>query len=372
MTEKLKKMRRALIISIANIMALLIVFGCAEDRIFDDRQADGVPPAEVSINEIIAGAGKVTVKWILPIDEDFLYVKVTYSKDGEDRVLTYSKFNQESIVIPNLRNEEYSFTFQSVDESGSVSEGVIMSATPLKPAYKKAAETVTATPTIGAINFNWENPTGDTLLATVYVVFEDKDSIIDIRYTGQKSTLRVLAPAQLLNYKIEFKDPELNNATSETIEMAAFEEIQFDRTRFNSYFSGYSPFTRVFDGQLENHFAVGPPFPRTIPFFYDKSVYVSRILFYVSRKNEGNIQHFPERVEIWVSETGLDDDYTKQGTEYVLKQVESDNSDWFEPREVALENVPKCRYIKLVINSTYSNGQACVIGGIEVFGAEVE
>lgn len=353
------------------ISILLITFSCKEDVLFEDRAADGTPPSEVTIDEIIPKAGKLVVHWNLPEDEDFLYVKVSYPKEDGDRVLTFSKFNEDSITIPNLKDQEYTLTFQSVDVSGSVSDGITQKATPLKPAYKTAAETADAVSTVGAIIFDWDNPSADTLLARVLIELESRDSLVDVRYTGSTSTIRVAASESQFKYKIEFLDPEHNSAISEAMELAASPEIKFDRTRFLSDYSGYSSFMNVFNGDFASHFAAGGPFPKTFPFEYDQQIFLSRILLYVSRRNEGNIQHFPREVEVWTSMTGNDEDFVRQAGPVTLKEVEPDRSDWYEAREIVFENVPQCRYIKLVTNSTYSGGTACVIGEIEVFGAEV-
>lgn len=356
-------------INISVVFILLIILSaCAEDVIFKNRKADGTPPAEVNVTEIIPRFGKLTVVWDLPQDDDFLYVKVSYPKGDGERVHTYSKSNQDSIIIPNLNDEEYSLTFKTVDISGTVSIGVTHKATPLKPAYKTASETVSAIPTVGAIIFDWNNPSGDTLLATVYVKLASKDSIVDIGYTGKKSRLRVPASINKLDYKIEFKDPEQNAAVADIPSLSASPEIKFNRTGFYSAYTGYSSFMRVFDGAYDVHFAVGGPFPRTIPFEYNKPMFVSRILVYPSRLNQGAVENLPKEVEIWTSNTGAEDDYQKQGGTYTLKEVAADLSDWYTPRQIVLEDVPKCQYIKMVVNSTYKPA-ACVIGEIEVFGA---
>lgn len=354
--------------------ALFLAFvACKEETIFEDVIADGTPPGLVTINSITPLAGKLYFEWTLPQDEDFMYVLVSYTKsDSTERVLTYSKYNTEGIIIPNLITQEYEFSFTSVDESGTKSEAVLAKGTPLTPAQITAANTVRASSTVGAIVFDWDNPTADSLLAVVKVsVSNTKDSTIAIEYTGSNTGLRVEVDIVERDYYLVFVDPEQNEARSQSFSLAAYKEVKFDRTIFMSEYTGYSSFMRVFDGDWSVHFASGGPFPRTIPFETENALKVSKIHMYVSRLNEKNWQHFPNEVEILTSMTDEATAYESQGV-FTLEEVDENGSNWYDARILVLENVPECKYFKMVVNGTYSSGVALVIGEMEIYGAEVK
>lgn len=350
---------------------MLALFACKEDTIFDDREADGVAPGVVSIDAVTPLAGKLYFDWTLPDDADFMYVLVTYTKaDSTERVLTYSKYNTEGITIPNLIAQEYEFSFVSVDESGSQSEAIFANGTPLTPSQITAAATVTVESRVGAIVFDWENPTGDSLLAVVNAITPYGDSTIMMEYTGSVTGLRVDIDDIKRDYQLIFVDPEQNYASSDTFTTAAYKEVQFDRTSFISEYSGYSSFMNVFDGDWTVHFAAGGPFPKTIPFRSEEPIIVSKINMYVSRKNDGQIKHQVKQVEVLTSLIDEAEEYVSQGV-FDLLEVDENQENWYDARALVLKNEPECQYIKLLVKSTYS-GNNVVIGEIEVFGADIK
>lgn len=87
---------------------------------------DTTPPAEVSNLAASAGDGQVTLSWINPTDVDFVSTTITASPGTYTTTLTGN-----SKIISGLTNgTTYTFILKTQDESGNVSTGTIITATP--------------------------------------------------------------------------------------------------------------------------------------------------------------------------------------------------------------------------------------------------
>lgn len=141
------------------IVVLLLFPGCDEGLEMPVRM-DSVPPGPVEIESVVPVAGGFDVSYILPDDEDLLYVKaefnVSETKTSEVKV---SLYRNDLTVLGFGDTLPKTVTLYAVDRSDNVSEGTAFTEQPLVDPATLIHRTIRIEPDFGGAKFTWENPT---------------------------------------------------------------------------------------------------------------------------------------------------------------------------------------------------------------------
>lgn len=107
------------------LCGVLSMYACKDD-------AEKVVPSNISNVTYEAGAGSVLLRWAVPADSAYEFVRVTYNDPwtGKNNTLLASRYS-DSLRVNNMLKKfgEYTFTLQPVSSTGHTGEAVTVTAT---------------------------------------------------------------------------------------------------------------------------------------------------------------------------------------------------------------------------------------------------
>ena len=174
--------------SICFLVIATLFVACDDD---DSPTPDTTAPGEVSDFIAIPGDEEVTLSWSTPSDEDLAGFTVTYTPGNGEEAITNS--TQTSITITGLTNDtEYTFTIQTVDETGNSSDGVSATGTPVSADLPPTnATNFEAVPADTEVVLTWTKP-ADPDLAGYELSYTPDGSTIDLGVNDETYTISEL------------------------------------------------------------------------------------------------------------------------------------------------------------------------------------
>ncbi len=109
-------MKKNFLYILSGVLGLLLLIGCSDDEKFP-------PPTPLDANTIVSEAkpGSITLKWAIPEDANYKYIKITYTlpETGKECMRLASVYS-DSLVVDNLlkRYGDIEFTLQPCSEDG--------------------------------------------------------------------------------------------------------------------------------------------------------------------------------------------------------------------------------------------------------------
>lgn len=145
---------------IYGILVLLPVFMTAcEDQPIGPTENSTTPPGPVTNVQVENMAGKVTVSYSLPKDQDLLYVKAVYQlHSGATREVKASYYTN-SMVLDGFRDaKEYEVSLYAVSRSEVESEPVTVKVYPLENPIWTVRRSMSISSDFSGVNIQAENP----------------------------------------------------------------------------------------------------------------------------------------------------------------------------------------------------------------------
>lgn len=152
-----------------NIIYLLLpflVWGCGEDYI-GQYALDDVPPGAVSGVSVENIPGGSVISYTVPTDEDFSYVKVVYTVNGQTKEQKSSVFNRKITLDGFGRSQAQQIEVIAYDKSENASSPVKVDIQPLDAPVFEMIEGVTIRDDFGGIRIDWQNPYKSDVVLTV-------------------------------------------------------------------------------------------------------------------------------------------------------------------------------------------------------------
>lgn len=146
---------------------------------------DSTPPDEVGLLNTVVQDESIKLTWTKPNSSDLAKIVITYTPGNNTPIeITGTDLDNCEKIITGLTNgTEYSFLVKTVDETGNVSLGSIVKATPKDITPPAAPGSVTAIGYKDTIKIKWTNPT-DADLKKITISYNDGESHnIDITNT---------------------------------------------------------------------------------------------------------------------------------------------------------------------------------------------
>src|SRR5690606_29962760 len=128
-------------------MAAILSASCKEENRFASHITDDVPPGKLTIIDQKPLYGGARFFYNLPADEDLLQVEAVYTaKNGKPYTFSASYFVDSIDVFGFGSTEAHEVTLYAVDRSGNRSAPVVVSVTPLEPAFSRVAASISVKP----------------------------------------------------------------------------------------------------------------------------------------------------------------------------------------------------------------------------------
>lgn len=367
---------------------------CVKDEI-GQFPTDSIPPGEVKSPEVKNVPGGAIISYIIPDDEDLLYVKAVYTlsngKIMEQKASAYTN----SLKIEGFgKASEVAVTLIAGDRSKNESKPVVVMAHSLDAPIYSIIKSVTVNSDFGGVRLDWQNPDE----ADIVVCIITTDSIAGGFVTAEnfysnakigRSNIRGYASEQRV-FGVYLRD-RWGNLT-DTIKgtyLPLFEQEVTTYVRWNPPGIAYSQYGAAYaieklwdENILTFHLEITTGFPWSFTFDLGQTVKLSRIkqtqrqgaaLIYTSQ----NVNRF----QIWVSVTpNVTDDFSgwiKIG-DFEAAKPSGGPSGVNTAEDVAFAaagedfNIdpaaPAVRYIRYVVLDTWSHSTAWSISELKFFG----
>jgi hypothetical protein len=288
-------MKREIYFLVGFVFSLLFV-ACSDEN----NDVSALSP--VSNVQVTAGYGQLMLSWVNPPEEDFYYVDVTYTDANGNHISNkVSKFSIDTlrkVSIDTLRGftdtNKYDLTLTAYTLSGKHSAPVIVSGTPLEPAFNVALNSVTMVSDFGGAIIKWENSTGQKLTLQVRYkndANEKTTAIFDASESGSGSISGLSATERV--FEAFFTDALGNNSAAKTFTIIPMAEVKIDKAKWTvlSYSSqepaeGGNPNGLViaaFDDNLSTYWhtqwsGASPGYPHFFAVDMHQEVTVSRVV----------------------------------------------------------------------------------------------
>lgn len=149
-----------------------------------DYKGDNTPPGELSVISTEATYGGAIISYILPDDNDILYVRADYTNGkGEAVFRTVSKHVNQIEVSGFVLEEDVTVSLTVVDENQNSSKAVALEIRPLRSFIFLVQESIQIEPDLGGVQVSWENATEKTVF--IYLHIQD----------GEDEQIRILSSA---------------------------------------------------------------------------------------------------------------------------------------------------------------------------------
>jgi hypothetical protein len=381
----------------ALFLSLFIFYSCKEEPI-GQQPTDNVPPAAVTNVNVINTPGGAKITYTLPADEDLLYVKATYSRNGELCESRTSLYKDTLHVEGFGDMQEREVKLVAVDRSKNESSPVTVKVQPLEPEVITIGKSLNLFADFGGVTASWNNKNRAEISVTV---LQENDLLaefvpIETFYSAMvdgKGSVRGMdtIPSKFKTY---VQDHWGNHSDIKEYELTPIFETLFDRLKFRDaslpgdgpHYGGGWALSNAWDGvwgRDQGYSSQGGTgvWPQSVTIDLGVTGQISRIRIHQRMGayvwSEGNLKNF----EVWgcqtLDPTGSWDSWTKlmdcesvKPSGLPLGQTTNEDMDIAENGEDFLcpPSNPKVRYIRVKVLRTWAGGDNFQLTEIEVFG----
>lgn len=388
---------------LVNILCLMFflatgfLFACKEESI-GQYPVDGVPPGPVSNVRVVNTSGGAKLTYTLPDDEDLLYVKAVYTRNGESCESRTSLYKDTLKVEGYGDMQQHEVKVIAVDRSRNESQPVSVTIEPLEPEVITIGSTISLNADFGGVTAQWENPNRAEISV---VVLMESDSLMEFipLETFYSSVVAGKGPVRGMDtttakFGVYVQDHWSNRSEIKYFELTPIFETLFDRLKFRDaslpddgphYGEGWE-LSNVWDGIWgvdQGYSSQGGTgsWPQSITIDMGVLGQISRVRIHQRMGSYTWAEGNPRIFEVWGCEaldpSGSWDSWTK------LMDCESVKPSGLPLGENSNEDIamatdgedfinsplnPKVRYIRFKILRTWMGGDNFQIGEVEVFG----
>lgn len=217
------------------LLSISILPGCQKDLntpIDTNKNAPG-PIRNVEVKNL---PGAAELSYVLPKDENLLYVRAEYEINGVKKEAKASYFKRSVLVEGFGDTNEHTVTLYAVSRAEVSSTPVTVSIKPLTPSVIKVGQSLSAETSFGGFTLKFENE--DLASIVIFALVWDESQLswrqVDADYTslnGGVFKVRGLE-SKLQKFAVFVKDRWGNLSDTLKFELTPVYEVQLDHTKF--------------------------------------------------------------------------------------------------------------------------------------------
>jgi hypothetical protein len=404
MNYELKIMKTKVINNILCIVVFLtgiVLMQACKEEPMGQQPEDSVAPGEVIPLPPKGIPGGAVIYYILPTDEDLLYVKAVYTlQDGVERDVKASVYTDSLEILGFGDTSPREVQLIAVDRSRNESQPVPVTITPLTPPVIAIGESLRLVEDFGGMHAFWDNPLKAKISVPILLKDHNDDYVpLETFYSERavgEGTVRGMdtIPVDVMVYA---QDRWGNKSIAKTYTLTPVYEALFDRLRHSivsldndarAYSAGYA-LEKMFNGNKneENCLATagGSGWPQSITIDIGATGKLSRIRLYQRIGNppgylfrEGNLHRFeiygrpdtPPQNGDWNGWILLANCESVKPSGLPLGETNDEDlaigqngEDFLIPVEAA-----PVRYLRIKVTRTWAGGDNFQIGELEIYG----
>lgn len=392
-------MKRIRSLVILSTLASLL-HNCKETERTPLSDSNTPQPVIAAVVENLAGSARIS--YVLPDDNNILYVTAEYEVDGEKKSVKSSFYGNELMLQGFGKSQEYNVSLYAVNRNEKQSTPLVVTIHPLDPPLYEVFNSLVMSADFGGVLVNFTNPMESDIVLEVLTTDVQGDWITaDTYYTSRGSgyfAVRGFDPEER-TFGVSIRDRWDNQSDTLITKLVPIFEEKLDRTKFQPVLlptdaaEGYGwAMPNLWNGVIMTHTNVDNPGFHTAPgsglpqwFTFDLGVTANLSRFKVYQR--GGFYSFssgnPKRYEIWGSnnpaQDGSWDSWYKLAdclSEKPSGRPALDNSDEDLALVAAGEEfvfppgTPPARYIRFKTLDTWGGSDALHIIELEFWGSE--
>ena len=381
------------------VLLLLIpclFYSCYKADQIGQYPTDKTPPGEVKSPEVKNIPGGAIITYVIPDDEDLLYVKALYKLDNGQQMEQKASAYTNSLTIEGIgRSRDVEVTLIAGDRSKNESKPVKVIAHPFDSPIYAILQSIKTHDDFGGIRLDWDNPTQDAVVISVLTnnaagEFTNTQNFYTETKTGNGNVRGYSNEQREFGWTVRDRWGNTTDTVRSSFLPYFEQEITGAFARwnppgipYNAYSSSFS-IEKIWDGDISTRYLVTTPgYPFSLTFDMGKLVKLSRLKQW---QNDGDGAYLftsqnVKKFQIWGSATpNVTDDFstwTKIGEFESTKpsgspfgQVTADDISYARAGEdyIVDLNAPPVRYIRYVIESTWSGDVHSTIAELKIFG----
>lgn len=394
-----------------SLLCGMILTGCGEEEKIGLDPVDSIAPGVPTNIKVENTNGGAFITFEAPAEDDLLCVMASYMINGVERTTKASPYVNKLKVEGFGAVGEYDVTLKSVDKSKNESEPVIVKVQPLTPPVEIIYNSLKIVDSFGGVKLAWENKTEDNVIIEAFKKDGDEWLSIENFYSNAKegkATIRGLDP-ESITMRFRIRDRWNNYSDFLETENLPLEEIELDKVLFREVVAlpgdatpmGNYPIRYIWDGNtVKNCFhSAGGGVNKTITFDLGVKAKLSRFKMWQRTEastwiyNHNNLKRYviygcnELTEEMYESGIEIDEEVfpTFEGWTKIMDvetykpsgesgKVTNEDKEYIlngDEQEVPIE-APSFRYIRILMEETWSGGIYTQIGEMSFWGQIVE
>ena len=382
------------------ISIVMLLYACKEETV-GMQPMDSVPPGPVSEVTWYSIPGGAVFRYMLPDDEDLLYVKAVYHLNGIETESKASVFADSLVIVGFGDTDEHQISLIAVDRSRNESTPYFETITPGLPDVLSIDNSLYLIADFGGVHAYWKNPNKAEI--SVNILYKDhNDEYVPLQafYSSGINGDGVVRGMDTIstNFAVYVQDKWNNQSEKKYYALTPIYEAMFDPNRFAkvelnndiSYFPGYG-MENMWDGDdgIDHCYSSSPGtgiWPQSITMDLGIAGKISRVRLYQRVGGlsgsllfaEGNLREFeiwgclsvPDISGSWDNWILLMDCVNVKPSGLPFGQLSDEDIEVGfngEDYNNSPEN-PPVRYLRILAKRTWSGGSNFQILNIEVYG----
>lgn len=146
---------------------LLLLQACKEDELVGQYPVDSVPPGPVTGMTVENVPGGAVIRYKIPADNDLLYIKATYHRNGKTVEQKASVYDTRLVLEGLGKSQTQSVTLVAYDRSENASSPATVEVTPLNAPIYSILESMVVQADFGGVRLDWANQNAADIVVTV-------------------------------------------------------------------------------------------------------------------------------------------------------------------------------------------------------------
>jgi len=380
------------------VLFTCFIYSCKEDE-RGQYAIDSIPPGEIKSAVVENVLGGAIISYVIPDDDDLLYVKATYTLDDGTVMEQKASAYASSLKIEGIgKSREVTVTLISGDRSKNESKPVVVITHPLDAPIYSILESIESFDDFGGIRLSWANPNkADVVLGVITLDELGKFVVVQNFYTNSptgKGNVRGF-PAEDRIFGLFLRD-RWGNMT-DTIKrnyLPLFEEevkgtyVRWNPTGIPYNYNVAYPTQYHIEKMWDNNIATfylqkAAAYPHSFTFDMGKTVKLSRL--HTWQRQDASVIYTSQNInkfELWGSATpNVNASYagwtflgdyiaTKPSGEPLGTNTAEDKAFAVTGEDFTVDpNAPPVRYIRYDIKGTWSGDTNVSIGELKCYGS---
>lgn len=376
------------------LLFTLFFYSCKEDQ-RGQYPVDSVPPGEIKSPAVVNVPGGAIISYVIPDDEDLLYVKAIYKLDnGEVMEQKASAYASSLEIVGFGKSRDVSVTLIAGDRSKNESKPVVVTAHPLDSPIYSILKSVNTNIDFGGIRLTWANPLKADVVLSVVTTNEVGEFVVAQSFytnseTGTGNVRGYASVDRVFGVYLRDRWGNLTDTIKNTYLPLFEQEVKGKFARWNpigipygAYQSPTYDIEKIWDNDITTFYLnANTPFPYSFTFDLGMLVKLSRFTVWQRQSTLYSTQNI-NKFQLWGSATpNVTDDFAGWTIigDYTARKPSGSPLGTNTAEDIAYAaagedytakaDSPPIRYVRFVIQASWTGAGSTAFAQMKFYGS---